>query len=76
MSAMSKLVQGAQILLLKPNPTLSFFGRPKITGQAAGEALASIVDPYKFLPAVMAAIHRSPSHSGVTKKRIVAWPEG
>jgi hypothetical protein len=48
---MSQLVQGAEINLRKPYPLLPVGGCPKVAGQTAGEALASIVDLDKLLEA-------------------------
>jgi hypothetical protein len=60
-------MQPAQIFLGKPDPTIAFCGSPEIASQAAGHALASIVDLYKLLPAVIAATHSLSSQGHVTE---------
>ena len=69
MSAMSQLVQGAEIFHGKRNPTLSFLRRPKIAGQTSGQALTSIIVLDKLLSAVMTATHAADpsSHKQKTK---------
>ena len=57
MSAVSQLVQRAEIFHREPSPPFPVTTRPQIAGQATGKALASNIDLDKFLPAVVAAIH-------------------
>ena len=64
MAAVSQLVQRAQVFHREPGPPLPVTARPQIAGQAAGKALAPIVDLDKLLPAVMAMIHATSPRFG------------
>ena len=67
MSAMSQLMQRAQIFFWQPDPPLALGGRPKITGQASGQASASIVDLDELLSAVNTATHTATFAAGYDK---------
>ena len=57
MSAMSQLMQCAEVFDREPRPTLAVTGRPEIAGDASPQTLTAIVNHDKLLPAVMATLH-------------------
>lgn len=61
MAVPAQAMECVEVFLTQPSPSLAVSRRPKITGQAADEALAPIVDFDEGLFAVIAAIHASMS---------------
>jgi hypothetical protein len=52
----TKLVEGTEVFLVKPDPRSAFGGSPKITAQATDELLTMIVYLDELLPALIAAL--------------------
>jgi hypothetical protein len=61
---MPQKMQRSQIFLGEPRPPLAVTSRPQISGQAAGQPLATIVDLDQLLVAVMAALHADHPYLG------------
>ncbi len=72
--AMTESVKGAKVLLAQPCPPCAPGSRPKIAGQAAGEALVVILDLDELPPALIAALALSNFRHGDECSMIRARP--